>query len=219
MVLEYIPGFFIASPYIVFFFYFIAHFFKRTYDYYKKVYGVYVQVFCDYITVKFRSYLTKRYNIGRLEYFKDVHDSTDNDNGDNVEVIPPCVSENTKKFLMQISYYDDKSNTPWILRFMKKRHNSIMFVEEVIEKCYDDECQEHLSLTHNDNECASASNPQSVSHVKKDVTNIFNNYLGPGYNFYGIPTTPEMLGMGKIEITYKNRHTKIFNHDQIIELI
>jgi len=35
-----------------------------------------------------------------------------------------------------------------------------------------------------------------------DLTEQFLKYLGPGHNFYGITTRPEMIGMNNITVTY-----------------
>lgn len=42
----------------------------------------------------------------------------------------------------------------------------------------------------------------SFEHEGKDVTEEIVKYMGPSNNFYGIPTTPSMLGFDTLDVTY-----------------
>jgi hypothetical protein len=53
---------------------------------------------------------------------------------------------------------------------------------------------------------------------RNDVTQQFLKYLGPGHNFYGIPTRPEMLGMNNITITYVDNTEATFNKEDVISV-
>lgn len=52
----------------------------------------------------------------------------------------------------------------------------------------------------------------------EDVTHVFRRFLGPGNNFYGIPTRPSMIGMGNITVTYTDDTVKTFGAEDTIEL-
>lgn len=53
---------------------------------------------------------------------------------------------------------------------------------------------------------------------ENDVTQVFRRFLGPGNNFYGIPTRPSMIGMGNITVTYTDDTVKTFGAEDVIEL-
>lgn len=46
----------------------------------------------------------------------------------------------------------------------------------------------------------------------KDITDDILMYMGPGYNFYGIPTTPRMLGYTS-PISASTRHNELLTFD------
>jgi len=50
------------------------------------------------------------------------------------------------------------------------------------------------------------------------VTDKIYEYLGPGRNFYGIPTTPKLLGYENLKFTLTNGKVCIFDKDEIINI-
>lgn len=50
------------------------------------------------------------------------------------------------------------------------------------------------------------------------VTSDFMKFLGPGNNFYGIPTKPSMIGMGNITVTYVDGTVKTYGPPDIIDV-
>lgn len=50
------------------------------------------------------------------------------------------------------------------------------------------------------------------------VTEEILKYLGPGKNFYGIPTTPKLLGYDNLKFTLTNGKVQIFDKDDIINI-
>lgn len=56
----------------------------------------------------------------------------------------------------------------------------------------------------------------AVHSHKGNITKAFLQYLGPGHNFYGIPTSPYLLGYSSLEVVYTNGVKATYtNHDVI----
>lgn len=56
---------------------------------------------------------------------------------------------------------------------------------------------------------------------EENVTSDIMEYMGPGNNFYGIATTPKLLGYDNLTITYKNGtdiYEKQYSSDEVISL-
>jgi hypothetical protein len=52
-----------------------------------------------------------------------------------------------------------------------------------------------------------------------DVTNEVKTFMGPSYNFHGIPTTPGMLGYSKLVFyDFDNECGVVFNMNDVINL-
>jgi len=52
--------------------------------------------------------------------------------------------------------------------------------------------------------------------VDSDVTDTVKNYAGPNHDFYGIPTTPNMLGYQGLVISYTNGTVRSYKTDEVI---
>lgn len=64
--------------------------------------------------------------------------------------------------------------------------------------------------------------PRPFSRIEdengEDVTNDVARYLGPSYNFHGIPTSPSMLGYESLEFVCHLGTRRAFAGDDIISL-
>ena len=64
--------------------------------------------------------------------------------------------------------------------------------------------------------------PASYTRIENDagelVTNYVNQFAGPCRNFYGIPTTPHMLGFESLKIFYRSAEVKTFSENELIIL-
>ena len=57
------------------------------------------------------------------------------------------------------------------------------------------------------------------NYTNKDITNIMKKLLGPCKNFYGIPTTPKLLGFkGSLTFLMMNGSNKTFQINEIITI-
>ena len=52
---------------------------------------------------------------------------------------------------------------------------------------------------------------------KEDVTKQIYEHLGPCHNFYGIPTTPELLGYSSLSIQYRNKTFITYSAEEVIQ--
>ena len=51
-----------------------------------------------------------------------------------------------------------------------------------------------------------------------DITSEILELLGPGHNFYGIPTSPNLLGYTNLMVEYLNDKKRMYIGDEIIKL-
>lgn len=59
---------------------------------------------------------------------------------------------------------------------------------------------------------------ETIIGADGDVTNDFLRFLGPGNNFYGIPTSPSMIGMSTITVNYVDGTSQTYNSSDIIQV-
>jgi hypothetical protein len=59
---------------------------------------------------------------------------------------------------------------------------------------------------------------KTIMSGDKDVTNEILKYMGPARNFYGIPTSPSMLGYNSLTFATYNDVIHIYSDDQIIKV-
>ena len=64
--------------------------------------------------------------------------------------------------------------------------------------------------------------PPSYTRIEKEdgesVTQEVSEFAGPCRNFYGIPTTPSILGFKSLKIFYRNTEIKTFSEHELIIL-
>lgn len=64
--------------------------------------------------------------------------------------------------------------------------------------------------------------PSSVRDIfdgtQENVTVTVLQFAGPGRCFYGIPTTPRMLGFSYLTVEFRTGQTRIFNSDEHLQL-
>ncbi len=58
----------------------------------------------------------------------------------------------------------------------------------------------------------------TVHFGDRDITEQFLQYLGPGYNFYGIPTSPGLLGYHMLDVRYMNGDVIAYDEDDTISV-
>lgn len=56
----------------------------------------------------------------------------------------------------------------------------------------------------------------SKTGTSEDVTDIIQNMAGPSHNFYGIPTTPNMLNYDTLIVTYVDDSIRTFTGEDLI---
>ena len=64
--------------------------------------------------------------------------------------------------------------------------------------------------------------PPDYTRIEKKngepVTNEVAQFAGPCRNFYGIPTTPHILGFESLKVFYRSGESKIFSKNEVIIL-
>ncbi len=64
--------------------------------------------------------------------------------------------------------------------------------------------------------------PPSYKRIENEagepVTDEVAQFAGPCRNFYGIPTTPHMIGFNFLKIIFRDEEVKTFSRDQVIIL-
>jgi len=58
----------------------------------------------------------------------------------------------------------------------------------------------------------------NLSLEEIDITSEILELLGPGHNFYGIPTSPNLLGYPNLMVMYVNDKKRMYIGDEIIKL-